>query len=45
MWQKIKCWLGWHEWYCPYGCCDMDYNPKCKIAHDIFCKHCGKLKK
>ena len=44
MWQKIKCWLGWHEWeektfILPNGA----YSTyKCKI---FMCKHCGKAKR
>lgn len=54
MWQKIKCWLGWHEWkdccedgHCVLskGVCDDCYN--CPYGHgqNIICKHCGKVKK
>lgn len=33
MWNKIKCWFGWHEWECQ----------GVYIFFDI-CKHCGKIK-
>lgn len=54
MWQKIKCWLGRHEWkdMCCDGYCDFAegvirgdcYN--CPYGHEqnIVCKHCGKIK-
>lgn len=54
MWQKIKCWLGWHEWkdMCCDGYCDLAegvvrgdcYN--CPYGHEqnIICKYCGKVK-
>ena len=46
MWQKIKCWLGWHEW---------DYIERLDHIDDkgifyykldyVKCKHCGKVKR
>lgn len=57
MWQKIKCWLGWHEWI------DKDKNvvgwctaktlkcsvyvgcSHCPYYHRNKCKHCGKVKR
>lgn len=57
MWQKIKCWLGWHKWI------DKDKNVvgwctaktlKCSVYvgcswcpyyHRNKCKHCGKVKR
>jgi hypothetical protein len=53
MWQKIKCWLGWHELIdcCDY-CCDIIKDADCgKCSYFLFrekikvCKHCGKVKK
>ena len=56
MWQKIKCWLGWHEWEkVPYTCTE---EKRCAWFEDSGpivcswcnynlkkCKHCGKVKK
>ena len=50
MWQKIKCWLGWHEWkpcndnvpcsyYAHYKNCG-----NCNFCKQV-CKHCGKVKR
>lgn len=53
MWQKIKCWLGWHDW--ERGCTILTINNRyclqeghnCKICRYSFltCKHCGKAKR
>lgn len=55
MWQKIKCWLGCHEWE---TCCTFYINElackwfkrdnrTCRTCqyHDEICKHCGKVKR
>lgn len=44
MWQKIKCWLGLHEWIYVgrRTIFDMlDDKPETKFI----CKHCGKVKR
>lgn len=50
MWQKIKCWLGWHEW--ASWCC-ISYNGDTNYCDQAcnkcpneakYCKHCGKVK-
>ena len=39
MWQKIKCWLGWHEWE------DITHPSLLKEGvHYYRCKHCHKFK-
>lgn len=39
MWQKIKCWLGWHEWEdVTHPLWKMNYITKYR------CKHCHKFK-
>lgn len=49
--QKIKCWLGWHEWEesCPIDYCQIHirYDVDCRKCDfwKIVCKHCGKVKK
>ena len=43
MWQKIKCWLGWHEWTLVHETVET----KRLGYQQIFwyeCKHCGKVK-
>ena len=50
MWQKIKCWLGWHEWVESHLCfCIENYDCKgirCKDCdYGKWCKHCRKEKK
>ena len=56
MWQKIKCWLGFHTWFSyPYTC---RLKAKCWLyaaENHILCKkcefnrmscvHCGKVKR
>lgn len=37
MWQKIKCWLGFHEWTRQLDMYNLDYTYRCK--------HCGKVKR
>ena len=51
MWQKIKCWLGWHE-YIPLGKCTAPFDYDCGdntcsycVYREWICKHCGKVKK
>lgn len=54
MWQKIKCWLGFHSYFrvCHSNnmCVGYDYMKnkekcqKCKFG-EIICKHCGMKKK
>ena len=34
MWQKIKCWLGWHEWI--FACLE---------CQKVKCKDCFSVKK
>lgn len=44
MWQKIKCWLGWHEWVIKkftYYQKNM-FKPHIQNEYKIVCKHCGK---
>ena len=47
MWQKIKCWLGLHEWEIK----KFTYYQKNAFKHHkqneykIVCKHCGKEKR
>lgn len=38
MWQKIKCWLGWHEW-------EDVTHPKSGVGfrYTYRCKHCHKF--
>ena len=50
MWQKIKCWLGWHKWV--FDCvqyCNIvwKYRVNCQECpvRMVVCKHCGKMKK
>lgn len=38
MWQKIKCWLGWHEWGEYHHICISKYN----WWYDRKCMCCGK---
>ena len=50
MWQKIKCWLGWHEWVldCAKYCMVVwKYEVNCQNcqARKEVCKHCGKVKR
>ena len=54
MWQKIKCWLGWHEWEKLPSNYDVTTDWECwkTIDFDDYnadklfkCKHCGKVKK
>lgn len=44
MWQKIKCWLGWHDWVLTHETVETR-----RLGYQqIFwyeCKHCGKVKK
>lgn len=49
MWQKIKCWLGWHKW--TFVCLECK-KAKCKDCifskkerSRLYCKQCGKVKK
>lgn len=49
MWQKIKCWLGWHKWI--FVCLECK-KAKCKGCifskkekSRLYCKHCGEVKK
>ena len=56
MWQKIKCWLGFHIWTyrCNFFKDEKDCNwfrrdnfecdPKC-IHLTCHCKYCGKVKR
>ena len=54
MWQKIKYWLGFHDWKLEVVRCNVD-GPKCILSYDeqtqsiyatvainIVCEHCGK---
>ena len=47
MWQKIKCWLGWHEWHNACLICankGTKYCRKCGYENsETFCKHCWKV--
>lgn len=54
MWQKIKCWLGFHEWRLD---CDLwGKEFRCKLIgyrecqnwcseYKEKCRHCGKVKR
>lgn len=52
IWNKIKCWFGWHEWtfncreckaiYTKISCKECFFIPREK--KEIWCKNCGKLK-
>lgn len=44
MWQKIKCWFGWHEWVYVGRRTIFDVINK-KPATKYICKHCGKIKR
>lgn len=57
MWQKIKCWLNWHNFKekCNFSD-DETYKLKCFVRrkrgycgkcqwNNCICKHCGKVKK
>lgn len=54
MFQKIKCWLGFHDWKLEVVRCNVD-GPESMISYDektgriyatvfinIVCEHCGK---
>lgn len=56
MWQKIKCWLGLHEFepmcdYCQRESRKNGHATWCSVTgvrcngHKFRCKHCGKVKK
>lgn len=48
MWQKIKCWLGWHEWeIIDTKEIQTDTWGKYWIEYRLcyICKHCGKVKR
>lgn len=40
MWQRIKCWLGFHSFICTDVWLGGDVEKRKHI-----CKHCGKIKK
>ena len=46
MWQKIKCWLGLHEWE---DCASVIPTTSDWLIiykwHSKKCKHCGKVKR
>lgn len=50
MWQKIKCWLGWHE-YTKVGICNAPDGYDCidikcsDCDYCLVCKHCGAIKR
>lgn len=48
MWQKIKCWLGLHDWWydCTRRSC-TEHKFHCESCEKgkMVCKHCGKIKK
>lgn len=52
MWQKIKCWIGWHEWVKDCFCGEW-YMEVCHTKNRCRycdytrkkCKHCGKVKR
>ena len=37
MWQKIKCWLGWHETGLTYSVC---YG---RVFRRVYCIHCRRI--
>ena len=48
MWQKIKCWLGFHEWLytCKLiNCVEGKFHcESCKHSYMV-CDHCRKVKR